>query len=159
MSAHYKEPTVTNTLETLAPKFKKAVEDAIEECNDAGLDAIVFETYRSKVLQELYYARGRTVIPPKNKVTNASSNIYSWHGFYLACDVISKSKEWKRPESWFKQVADIFKSHGCKWGGDWKSKDLPHMQWGKCKPSPSDLARTLLASQGIRAVWKAVGAD
>ena len=45
------------------------------------------------------------------------------------------------------------------WGGDWKKPDTPHFQWGACKPSPSDQARALLASGGMVAVWKAVGAD
>jgi peptidoglycan L-alanyl-D-glutamate endopeptidase CwlK len=55
-------------------------------------------------------------------------------------------------------VAQAFVASGCKWGGDWKQKDLPHFQWGKCKPSPSDAARQIIAAQGMEAVWKAVDA-
>jgi peptidoglycan L-alanyl-D-glutamate endopeptidase CwlK len=44
-------------------------------------------------------------------------------------------------------------------GGDWKFKDLPHFQWGPCKPSPSDRARELIRTEGMEAVWGAVGAD
>jgi hypothetical protein len=44
------------------------------------------------------------------------------------------------------------------WGGDWTVRDLPHVQWGKCKASPSYVARGLYASGDVEAVWKAVGA-
>jgi peptidoglycan L-alanyl-D-glutamate endopeptidase CwlK len=74
-------------------------------------------------------------------------------------DVISRSKRWSQPTSWFRKVAEIFKANGCKWGGDWTSPDLPHFQWGKCKPSPSDQARAIMRREGMQGVWRAVGAD
>ncbi len=151
--------TVNNDLSLLAPKFREAVEQAITDCNARGYDAFVYEGYRSLELQQIYYARGRTVIPPVKPVTNAPSNLYSWHGFCLAVDVISREHNWNRPESWFEAVAESFWKAGCKWGGDWRCRDLPHFQWGLCRPSPSDLARTLLRNEGIEAVWRKVGAD
>jgi hypothetical protein len=151
-------PAVNRNLQLLAPKFREQVLLALQECEAAGLDAFVYEAYRSQELQAIYYARGRTIIPPTRPVTNAPTNLYSWHGYGLAVDVISKTKLWDVPESWFTRAAEIFKRHGCRWGGDWRSKDLPHFQWGRCKPSPSDLARQLLSTQGVQAVWRAVGA-
>jgi hypothetical protein len=156
---HLAKPT--NDFDYLAPLFRAAVADAIDECNNATnkLDAYVVETYRSNELQQLYYERGRTVKPPEQPVTNAKTNIYSWHGYGLAVDVIHRTKGWNIGEKWFRDVAAIFKQHGCKWGGDWTSADLPHFQWGKCKPSPSATARELLRTEGVEAVWRAVGAD
>jgi peptidoglycan L-alanyl-D-glutamate endopeptidase CwlK len=145
-------------LTILAPRFQQAVEQAIADCESRGLDAFVYEAFRSEALQELYFARGRTVIPPLATVTNASSNLFSWHGFGLAVDVISRRHGWNRPESWFVDVALSFKKFGCKWGGDWKMKDLPHFQWGLCKPGPSDRAREILRSENMTAVWRAVDA-
>jgi peptidoglycan L-alanyl-D-glutamate endopeptidase CwlK len=142
----------------LAPLFRAAVELAVVECNAGGLDCFVYEAYRSQELQAIYYARGRTVVPPYKPVTNARSNLYSWHGYSLAVDVVSKAHGWDRPDDWWLAVATIFKRHGCKWGGDWRQRDLPHFQWGRCKPSPSDLAREILATKGLEAVWAAVGA-
>ncbi len=158
MSAGQTQPGVDNSLDHLAPKFRTAVQAALYECTAAGLDAIVYETVRSRQLAVLYYARGRTIIPPHSTVTNAPDETWSWHGYGLAVDVIHRVKEWDMPESWFAEVATIFKKHGCKWGGDWRQKDLPHNQWGACKPSPSNQARSLLKSGGMPAVWAAVGA-
>ena len=149
---------VQSSLDLLAPKFKLAVLAALADCQADGLDAVVYETLRSHELAVLYYARGRSVIPPKAKVTNAPDETYSWHGFGLAVDVVSKAKGWSKPIHWFADVAEHFKTHGCKWGGDWHTQDLPHMQFGACKPSPSARARQLLADGGMTAVWQAVGA-
>ena len=149
---------VSRDLTLLAPKFRAAVEQALIDCRQNGYDVYVYEAYRSLELQQLYYTRGRTVVPPLKPVTNAPSNLQSWHGFSLAVDVISVSHGWDRPSSWFQEIAAHFKNNGCTWGGDWKCQDLPHFQWGACKPSPSDRARELLGCEGVEAVWRAVGA-
>ncbi len=149
---------VSRDLQLLAPGFRAAVTGAVAECRDRGLDAMVFEAYRSPELQALYFARGRTIVPPSRPVTNAASNLFSWHGYGLAVDVISESKKWDAGEDWFREVAAVFSEHGCRWGGEWRVRDLPHFQWGRCKPSPSDRARQLLSEGSVRAVWDAVGA-
>lgn len=151
-------PVVNNDLILLAPKFRAQIVSAIAACQKDGLDAFVYEGYRSPELQAIYYARGRTIIPPTKPVTNAISNLQSWHGYGLAVDVISKQQYWNAPESWFTAVAKIFKEHGCRWGGEWKMKDLPHFQWGLCKPSPSGEAQNIIRTQGMEAVWRAVQA-
>jgi peptidoglycan L-alanyl-D-glutamate endopeptidase CwlK len=154
-------PAVSRDLSLLAPKFRLAVEAALAECDAKGLDARLYEAYRTPELQALYYKRGRTIIPPPHTVTNAKTNLYSWHGYGLAVDIVSTAHWWKPPEgmAWFRRVADIFKQHDCKWGGDWSKPDPPHFQWHRCKPSPSDIARLLIRQDGMQAVWEAVGAD
>ena len=158
--SHLDKTKVNKDLNLLAPKFREQVLLAIEECKKKDLDAIIYEGYRSQELQQIYYRRGRSVIPPEKPVTYAKTNLYSWHGYGLAVDVISAKYHWEPPGGieWFKSVADIFKSHQCKWGGDWKRKDPPHFQWHLCKPSPSDTARTLIRNMGVEHVWKIVGA-
>lgn len=156
--APHDAPRVVRTLDVLAPKFRDAVRAAIADANAAGLDAIVFESKRSRELATLYYARGRTVKPPERTVTNAPDETYSWHGYGLAVDVISLQHQWNKPPEWFAAVFAHFKRHGCRWGGEWKQKDWPHFQWGRCKSSPSNEARRLLATSGMESVWQAVGA-
>ena len=153
------EPQVQSSLSLVAPKFAVAVQNALRDANAAGMDAYVYESLRSDALAKLYYARGRTIIPPTSTVTNAPDSSWTWHGMGLAVDCISKSKQWNQPESWFAELSIHFARYGCKWGGDWKMKDLPHFQWGLCKPSPSSVARTLLATKGMQAVWSAVEAS
>jgi hypothetical protein len=158
--ANFHAAKATSDVQLLAPLFRAAVAASIAECNAEAnrLDAVVYETYRSNELQVVYYARGRTVRPPPEPVTNAMNNLYSWHGYGLAVDVIHRTRHWAPGDPWFARVAEIFKRNGCKWGGDWKQRDLPHLQWGLCKPSPSDRARELMRTGGVLAVWEAVGA-
>lgn len=151
------ELMVSRDLSRLAPAFRAAVTAALAECNGApGLNAMVYEAYRSPALAALYYQRGRTVKPPDRPVTNAPSNLHSWHGFGLAVDVVHAQKFWSPPggDAWFRQVGEIFKKHGCTWGGDWRMADLPHFQWGRCPAGPSDAARDMINSRGMQAVWE-----
>ncbi len=155
------EPQVDSDLGKLAPAFAAAVRDALAECTAEGIDAVVYEALRSETLQQVYYARGRTVIPPVQTVTNASSALLSWHGYGLAVDVIHRTLRWKAPADWWTQMAEVFKRHGCSWGGDWKDRqaDLPHIQWDLCPGSPGMKARAALQTGGFAAVWSLYGAD
>ncbi|MDB5468972.1 MAG: hypothetical protein JWR84_532 [Caulobacter sp.] len=150
-------------LSLLAPKFREAVTAALADCAGKGLTAKVNEGFRSNARQAWLYAQGRT--RPGKKVTNAPTALTSWHGYGLAVDIIHQTKGYEpfgpngaANEKWFADVAAVFKQHSCNWGGDWTNPDTPHMQWGKCRPSPSDKARELIAAGGVEAVWKAVSA-
>jgi peptidoglycan L-alanyl-D-glutamate endopeptidase CwlK len=156
---------VHRDLDECAPKFAAAVRAGVQACRAHGLDAIVWEAYRTPELQLVYWHRGR---PPTTEypgpVTWAKSNLYSWHGYGLAVDVISECKHWKAGDAWFAAVAEEMKQHALDWGGDWKHRpDGPHFQWGTLKPTPSDRARALiqpgstLAAQ-MQLVWREVGA-
>src|SRR5438105_331319 len=114
-SIDYRLPKRTNDLQYLAPLFREAVVAALAEFNagkeDDSSRAIIYETYRSNGLQLIYYARGRQVRPPNETVTNAKSNLYSWHGYGLAIDVIHEKLEWGASRQWFEDVAAVFKNH------------------------------------------------
>ena len=152
------ESLVVSSLDGLAPKFRLAVQAGLVECHEAGLDAIVYESLRSDELQRMYYARGRTVIPPKYTVTNAASAQFGWHFYGLAVDIISKSKRWDAGDKWNLQVAALMRAQGLDAGMDWPHPDIPHYQWGKCKRSPTSYARSLYTTGGLIAVWTEVGA-
>ena len=158
MSSGGASPHAVHALDGLAPKFREALVATLADCNAAGLDAIAFETTRSDELARVYHTRGRPPSPEyPHPVTNAPDASWTWHGYGLACDIISAKYEWSVAPEWFAKMAAIAKRHGLKWGGDWKSKDLPHIQWGKCKASPSQVARTLHADH-IAEVWTLVDA-
>lgn len=149
--------TIFNAISELAPGMQAPMIAAIEECHTKGIDALVHETFRSNRTQGIYYARGRTQIPPSHTVTNAKTNDWSWHGYRLAADIISASQGWDAKNLWFATMGAIFEKHGFKWGGRWKHPDMPHIQFGGCPDSPSDLHRSLLHNEGIEATWRAVG--
>ena len=152
---------VQRDLSALPPLFHTNIQSGLDECNASGLDAFVYEALRSDALERAYYELGRSVKPPDSPVTNADSALYSWHGFALATDIISKSKLWSAPRQWFEDVAAIMKRHGCDWGGDWlgsMSNDVDHFQFAGMPPSPTARHRQLYATGGLISVWQDVGA-
>jgi hypothetical protein len=149
-----KAVAVDRTVVHLAPKFREAVLATLAQLPDARLE----ETVRTAARQSFLYGFGRDYDDGRGVVTNASTALYSWHGYGLAADIVHAQLAWKAPPAWWRLMGEVAKAHGLDWGGDWSHADLPHVQWGNCKPSPSDLARTLYASGGAAAVWRAVGA-
>jgi hypothetical protein len=161
------------SLDNLAPIMRTRVDNyladaaKIKTVNGEKFDPIVFETARVDELQQIYF---------EQKTTKARTAIYGWHFYWLAIDVISKSKEWSVSEAWWELNASIMRRHGIDPGHDWNSPDDPHGQFGTLKKSPSDLARTLYFGtphwqgmktfapddprhmRGLKRVWKAVGA-
>lgn len=91
-------------------------------------------THRSGAEQDELYAIGRT--KPGKKITNARAgqslhNQLPSRAFDVAFVGLNKKLDWN-PEL-FKKLADILKTLGVEWGGDWKSslRDLPHFQISK----------------------------
>ena len=148
------EVPADNSLDSLAPRFREAVQEILEQMGDAK----VSETTRTFARQSYLYGFGREYDDGRGVVTNAASNLTSWHGFGLAVDIVHRTKEWGAGDKWFRILGDVAKGNGCQWGGDWHHPDKPHVQFGTLKDSPSDEARRLVSEGGLPAVWAAVGA-
>ncbi|WP_342490877.1 peptidoglycan-binding protein [Bacillus sp. FSL R5-0422] len=112
---------------------KVVKESAIEMIKQAYKEDIFVQItsgYRSFAEQNKLYAQGRTA--PGKIVTNAKGG-QSNHNYGLAIDYVLLSADgkkalWTVNEKW-RRVAQIGKSLGFSWGGDWKSfKDYPHLE-------------------------------
>lgn len=147
--------TMDRDLTKCAPLFALAVVRGVQAARADGLDPVVVEAFRSDARQRWLYAQGRE--RPGDVVTNARSALYSWHGYGLAVDVVSAQAGWDDTR-FFHRLAPYLHAAGCDWGGDWSTPDLPHFQWGRCKASPSAVARALYQTGGVAAVWRAVHA-
>lgn len=98
-------------LDLLAPKVRRLGLEAIAECQHAGYDVHIFETWRSLDRQEGLYAQGRT--KPGKVVTRAVPG-KSFHLHGLAFDWAFKVKgAWSWDDSLpYDKVVSIFMSHG-----------------------------------------------
>jgi LysM repeat protein len=122
----------------------------------AGLGLLVTQGLRTSEEQDVLYAKGRTV-PPIGKqfvVTNARGG-QSWHNFGLAFDIVVLDalgkNDWDVSHPGWAKAAELGKSVGLEWGGDWKGfKDMPHFQYtggltlAECQG---------LAQSGLPPVW------
>lgn len=153
-----REVPVQRSLDLCAPGFARHMRATLEAL-DGGLVETVFETLRTAERQAFLHGFGRDYDDGRGIVTNAPTNLNSWHGFGLACDVIEKTAGWNAPASFWSALGVAGERHGLAWGGRWKHPDLPHLQWGACPVSPTDADRALLRTQGMAAVWAKYGAD
>lgn len=133
------------SLQKLKPEFKILVERFIENCRDAGIDVLIYNTYRKKEEQYALYLQGRAPLevvnnarkkvgmPPisgkENKVVTMLKDSPHCHG--LAVDfvpLIDGKAVWNNYALWNK-CGKIAESLGLEWGGSWKDfPDYPHLQ-------------------------------
>lgn len=147
------------SLDTLAPRFRAAVERLLVEMRKAGFKPVVFEALRTDARQEFLYGFGRRYDDGRGRVTNAPNTDTTWHGYGLAVDIVDATCGHAAPAAFWNALGVAARDEGLVWGGDWKMRDLPHVQWGApMRESPSARAVELREQGGLPAVWKVVGA-
>lgn len=93
-------------------------------CNEAGLNVLITETYRSQDRQDYLYEQGRT--RPGNIVTWTKSSRHTSRRAWDICKNV-KGQEYN-DTAFFAACGKIAKELGITWGGTWKSPDKPHFE-------------------------------
>ncbi|WP_085521450.1 peptidoglycan-binding protein [Tuberibacillus sp. Marseille-P3662] len=112
------------------PLVEKKTKEVIRQAYNEGIYVQISSGFRSFDEQAELYAQGRTT--GGNVVTNAEPG-ESVHNYGFAVDYFLTSDYgnkalWSVNDDWCR-VAEIAKSLGFEWGGDWTSfKDYPHLQ-------------------------------
>lgn len=111
---------------TLHPQVRDKAREFINKAEKKGIKLRVAQATRTYAEQNDLYAQGRT--KSGGIVTNAKAG-QSSHNFGTAIDVVPiVNGEAKWDADWNK-IAEIGKSVGFSWGGDWKTfKDKPHFE-------------------------------
>ena len=117
-------------LDDLHPKVKSLAEQFIKACDKAGIDVLIYSTYRDAESQNALYAQGRTT--KGSIVTNAKAG-QSFHNWRCAFDfvpVVNGKARWDDKASYAK-CGEIGESLGLEWAGRWtgKLKETAHMQF------------------------------
>ncbi len=115
-------------IKTLHPLLRaKAKEFIIRAEKELGIKLRVTSALRTWQEQTKLYNQGRT--SPGKRVTDAKAG-QSYHNYGLAIDVVeirNGQPIWEN-SNWQK-IADLGKSLGFKWGGDWRKPDRPHFEY------------------------------
>lgn len=126
-------------IETLHPKLREEALKIYTEI-DAALTGKVFcrfsQVLRTIEEQDALYAQGRT---KKGKIVTNARGGSSYHNYGLAIDIVlidGNVAEWSTTKDFdadgvadWKEVVNIFKKYGWKWGGEFISiKDYPHFE-------------------------------
>lgn len=107
-------------LKFLLPHFRTKVELVLTQLAARGYTPQVWETLRS-VEKAAENAR---------KGVGSANSLHIWGG---AVDIICKNHKWgcfkQSPIcGFFDELGQIARANGLFWGGDWKSRDCPHVQ-------------------------------
>ena len=118
----------SRSIDDLHPLFRAKAQAFLDSAKDAGLDVLLYCTFRSLTEQDKLYAQGRS--SPGKIVTNARSG-ESAHNFGLAFDavpMIHGKPAWDDHEAW-QTYGAVAASVGLEWAGNWLSfKEFPHVQ-------------------------------
>lgn len=123
----------SRALEDLHPLFLPKARDFMDAAKLAGLDVLIYCTFRSRNEQDELYTHGRT--KPGKIVTNAKAG-QSAHNYGLAFDgvpIVLGKLAWDNHDDWaiYGRVAA---SVGLDWAGTWQGfKEMPHIQHSNWK--------------------------
>jgi peptidoglycan L-alanyl-D-glutamate endopeptidase CwlK len=160
-------------LSLLYPPFASALREVAKRARGLGVDLVYTNGLRTFEEQYDLWLLGRdpsgTIVDRSKIVTNAPPGS-SWHQWGLACDfalVASRDGERIISIDW-SSVADLdhdgivdwleagtaAEAEGLKWGGRWRSPDLPHLEY----PVTFSLAdaRKAFSIGGISKIWSLI---
>lgn len=148
------EPPRIFTLDDCAPFFVAEVRNLLDDLKAQGYPPLIFESIRTPERQAWLYGFSREYDDGRGEVTRAATALNGWHAYGLAVDIIHRDRGWKA-EGFFTAMRAAMPKYGL---APCMASDKPHVQWGKCRKTPSAESRKLFAAGGREAVWKAVGA-
>ena len=142
----------------LYPPFLDRLYAVVNEAQSLGSNYWAISGTRTYAEQMKLWAQGRTL--PGPIVTQARGG-ESAHNFGLAVDfcrdgLVERAglqPDW-RPES-YDLLGQCAVKHGLVWGGSWKFRDCPHIQWGH-RITALELAplRDAYSAGGLKSVWE-----
>lgn len=119
----------SRSLTELLPPVTDLAYSFILKCHEAGIDVLIYSTYRDLEAQAALYAQGRTT--PGKIVTDAAPG-FSFHNYRLAFDfvpVVFGKPAWN-DRALYKRCGEIGESLGLEWAGRWKSfTETAHLQY------------------------------
>jgi peptidoglycan L-alanyl-D-glutamate endopeptidase CwlK len=120
----------SRSLLDLVPPVRDRANKFLADCHTAGLDVLIYCTYRSIEEQNELYKIGRSL--PGKIVTNARGG-QSWHNFHAAFDfvpMIGGKPQWA-DKTLYAKCGAIAESVGLEWAGRWAGslKETAHCQY------------------------------
>ncbi len=148
---------VNKDIYSLEPVVAKKVELFIQKCAEAGYPVFIVETSREIITQLLYFIQGRIdaedleqnpdlykelnkmrrnfkfwELTPREMKTKITWTLDSNHFYGKACDFVpfrNGKIDWNAPFEYWEQCGKTAEALGFTWGGRWKRRDLPHIEY------------------------------
>lgn len=128
----------SKSISDLLTEVQVKANEHVALCHNAGIDLLIYSTFRDYAAQDALFAQGRTILSqdghPVHKVTNARGG-QSFHQFHRAYDcvpLVNGKAVWDTGGAdllLWQKVGSLGMSLGLEWGGNWISfKEFPHFQ-------------------------------
>jgi len=133
------------------PVARRKFQAVLSDVRGHGLPLLVWEVWRSRGRQRMYYAQGRSderlrnagfteqeikayrkagYTADKPVITNLVTPKMHGQGKAMdCCWLVDGKPTWTVDREWWETYGKAAKAHGLVWGGDWKMRDLPHVEW------------------------------
>jgi hypothetical protein len=133
------------------PVAKRKFQAVLQDVRGSGLPLLVWEVFRSREQQRALYAQGRADAELRkagftdDEITKYRKQGYlstkpiitkllnpKYHGTGRAMDccwLVDGQPSWNVPNEWWQTYGRAAEAHGLVWGGRWKMRDLPHVQY------------------------------
>jgi peptidoglycan L-alanyl-D-glutamate endopeptidase CwlK len=120
----------SRSLLDLVPPVRDRANKFLADCHTAGIDVLIYCTYRSPAEQNELYKIGRSL--PGKIATNARGG-QSWHNFHAAFDFVPMigGKPQFNNKTLYAKCGAIAESVGLEWAGRWAGslKETAHCQY------------------------------
>lgn len=136
--------------ERVHPVFRRKAKAVLADVRGHELPLYVVEVFRTRGRQRMLYAQGRTdaqlravgftekeiaayrragYSADKPVVTNSVSPYAHGRGLAMDCAwLVDGRVRWDAPAEWWEKYGSAAKAHGLIWGGDWKMRDMAHVE-------------------------------
>lgn len=119
----------SRSLDDLAPVFRSRAVEWLDDCRDAGLDVLVYCTYRDGAEQDRLWQQGRTT--PGRIVTHARAG-QSAHNHHLALDfvpLVSGKPDWRAGSPAYLRAIELAEARGMASASRWRRfREWPHLE-------------------------------
>jgi peptidoglycan L-alanyl-D-glutamate endopeptidase CwlK len=135
-------------LATLHPAFKLKVNTLLHDLRGSGWQPVLVYGRRTEAQQKQKIAEG-TGGKHSWHVTSTKAQLWSYEGNSVevvrgsAADIVDRRWAWGGPcadknHKFWKDLGRLAKKLGLEWGGDWKKRDVAHVQMKYVESPPSD---------------------
>ena len=129
----------SHSLDDLTPAAKAAAQKWLAACTDAGLNVLVYCTYRSPEEQDELYKVGRTVkganVKPSKPMGDIVTNARGGQSKHQACIAIDFVPLIFGKEQWnnaalYRKAGELAEANGFEWAGRWTGslRENAHIQ-------------------------------
>lgn len=116
-------------IEDLHPRVAELARKFVAECDRAGIDVLIYSTYRDAESQAALYAQGRQTPGPIVTYAMPGQSFHNWRCAFDFVPMLNGKPAWN-DKPLYRMCGEIGERVGLEWAGRWKSfNEMAHLQY------------------------------